>query len=194
MLRVKKDFTVEVNELNLFKIMNPNYDDAIRGHIKDGLKTIIPKVNEMVRPEVHYGYKENKVFVFVTLGDDVDHIAKELWGDDEYFNALLLDHYLTQYLFDLSRAFYRELKQEVLIDNKGLGKRQTPGDELPLEDNKLVMDTLKSLGDFSGTVNDSFVLTPAKSLAYYYNIEDAFSCLNEDLNCQDCNRDTCLMR
>jgi len=182
-------FEIQINEEKIHKIMNPNGDASLKNNISSDLSEIKPVVSKLVDPEGYYTTADQKIYVVVTLGKQIDTYAESLWTQNNYFMAMLHDQLLIQLLFDLSSEMYQHLREQAIFNNHGLSKRLTPGDELDLIDNLSILDHIES----PVKCNEYAVLMPTRSLAYMYLIQDGFEC-NEDINCGCCSNKSCYMR
>ncbi|MCH4887549.1 hypothetical protein EZV73_08195 [Acidaminobacter sp. JC074] len=173
----------------LLKIMNPGHTENIRNEVIKAYNEIYPRLQDLLDLKCYHIKSTEAVYVGITLGNRIDALLDKLWNGDDPFLAMLCDQLLVIILFEASENYYLKLKEDAISHGHGLSRRFTPGDELSLEDNSLITNKLKS----PITTNDYHVLIPQRSLVYKYLIQEHFDAC-EDINCNQCDNQTCHMR
>ncbi|WP_411679899.1 5-methyltetrahydrofolate--homocysteine methyltransferase [Clostridium thailandense] len=136
------------------------------------------------------------VYCIVTMGDKITEKVNEFFSYAKMKEGMVLDAMAASYLFEISSQLFEHIYAKAAEINIGLSRRIAPGDgEIPLWYQKNILDILDSK-DFLGVyVNEDFMLTSLRSMAYVYGADKDKPLSKVDHDCSRCpNKDKCSMR
>lgn len=130
----------------------------------------------------------------VTLGKEIDDIIKHQFEIYNYLEAMMLNALADNILFEATNHLYEILKSKSEKVGKFLSSRFEPGNsEVPMLVQKTLFDNIVPIFELDLIITEGFMLAPAKSLVYYYQLTDEDCSLGIDHDCSSCASD-CLHR
>ncbi len=165
---------------------NPNYLSY-----KEQLIALIKRYEEFLEPK---GYIVNeivnnkpRIHCLVTIGGEVDESINKCFKDFEYFEGMLLNALADNILYEATNALYKILSLEMEKEDLYLSSRYEPGNpEIPMSMQKELYDKIVPKFDLDMIISEGFMLSPSKSLAYYYETTEQDCAYGVDHDCSAC--------
>lgn len=163
------------------------------------LKKLIDKHLDIIEPK-GYVAKESidgiiRVSCIVTLGSEIDTVINKYFETYDFLDAMMMNSLADAILFEATNHLYEHVSNEIRPTGKYLSSRIEPGTsgvEISLQ--KDIYTAITSIYDVDLGITEAFMLTPAKSLAYYYEITDENCSVGIDHDCSECESDKCTQR
>ncbi len=171
-----------------------NYD-SYKGMLADLTKEHLPKIQAK-----GYAYQvehEGKptLFCMVTLGKHMDHATKKAFETYEYLDGVILNALGDVLLFEATNDLYGHIKKEALKLSYYLGHRIEPGGvDVPMSLQKVIYDYVVPAFNLPLGITEGFMLSPTKSVAYYYEMSKEACDSSVDHDCSSCDSIKCPIR
>jgi hypothetical protein len=194
LLEKKVDETLNV----AYTIINPyiSYDFFEFSLDKENLKVIFKEGSLFFGKYIVEQLKqaERAVVALLTIGGEIEKRSADFFSNGDYLTGLIYDAIGSVALYDLKKAFFRELCERARLAGNGLTMGLSPGsDGWPLEDHASVFKLLD--GEAIGvTLKESMMMTPVKSISVVYGIGKELAIPDEDHDCAKCNIKNCQFR
>lgn len=148
-------------------------------------KTGIPQVDSCEKQVVCLMYASRKI----------GHIMEEMTENGDYLECYILNDLSNDLLFNASNQLNKFLTETYEKQEKCLTQKFFPGEgEVPLETQKTLLDIMKEKNNLEVEINDSFMLTPEKSMLYAFGADSANEKRSWEHDCSLCNRTECMFR
>jgi uncharacterized 2Fe-2S/4Fe-4S cluster protein (DUF4445 family) len=135
------------------------------------------------------------VWAAVTLGAPVEDRIQGLFAEGEYLEAMMLDVIADEYLFRMSNLMYEEIIRVCHPLGLKLSCRVTPGDAaMPMAFQQVIFKALRADLNLALDITNSFMLKPVKSMMYLYGADEAFSNIQRNQSCENCENSECTFR
>jgi uncharacterized 2Fe-2S/4Fe-4S cluster protein (DUF4445 family) len=135
------------------------------------------------------------IYCMVTLGPWIDGQIQKHFANYEYLEGMMLNALGDQILYEATNELYEMVKEDVTIEGKFLTIRYEPGNsEIPMEKQKEIFEIINENYELEMYVTEGYMLSPTKSLAYFYGVEADDCSLGIDHDCSSCQSTECKMR
>jgi hypothetical protein len=129
------------------------------------------------------------------LGTPLEDRIQRLFTEGEYLEAMMLDVIADEYLFKMSNVMYDEIIHSCRPLGLKLSCRVTPGDAaMPMAFQKVIFNALQADLNLALDITNSFMLKPVKSMMYLYGADEAFSNIQINQSCENCENPVCTFR
>ncbi len=160
---------------------NPSYDSY--SQLFDQL---VNQYVKEVRPKGYVQIEGQEVRCLVSLGPDCDTWIKDAFNQYMYLEGMILNSLFDCILFEASNELYGLIKDD-LEDQGFLSIRYEPGQEnVSMEMQKYLFDKMDSEFDLDMFITEGYMLSPTKSMVYYYKLEDEDCAHGIDHDCSSC--------
>lgn len=184
-LQIKYDLNT-VLELIDCRSDNPNFLTY-----KDQLKALIERVDGVMKPK---GYvvldsdnEKTKVQCLVSIGKEVEIMTSQLFADYEYLEGMMLNALADTVLFEATNHLFEIINKVVKDEGQYLSSRFEPGNsDVPMSIQKTLFDQIVPEFDLDMIITEGFMLSPAKSLVYYYEVTEEDCTFGVDHDCSLC--------
>lgn len=179
---------------------NPNYETYKEGLIKlidDHIHLFDPKGYAITRETNQYLDESNvmALFCIVTTSENIDAAITEKFNTHEYLDGMLLNSLADNILFEATNDLYTHLKATFEEEDLYLTRRFEPGNEvLPMEYQQDIYDVVVPEFDLKLGITEGFMLSPTKSLAYFYGLGSEDCSFGIDHDCSVCDSADCKQR
>lgn len=207
-MEIIEDFQFKIDKEIVFKSIDCYkdsnvYEEACRLYDKLSLEMhhiIEPKgVIKLTQKKEYYNIAElkNLEYIFyciLTLGNKVSEKIDYFFKNDNYMEGLLLSTMADVLLFEYSN----QLSKKVCIEAKGKGlgltMKLSPGNDLPIQMQKSILDEFNSLEGLNLKVTEGFMLNPVKSLSFIFGADSKLDIKDYSHECSKCIDTKCKMR
>lgn len=209
-MEVVLDFDFKLDKQQVIDTLKSYCETITDEEISSLYEKLLPNLYECVQPSAIFTISEkSKDFVFeaiedykyifyclVTIGDKISEKVNEFFSYAKMQEGMVLDAMATSYLFEISSQLFNHIHSKAKKLGLGLSYRIAPGDgEIPLWYQKNILDELDSKNFLDIYVNEDFMLTSLRSMAYIYGADKNKPLSNVDHDCSRCkNKEQCSMR
>lgn len=170
---------------------NPNYESY-----KGQLIELVEKHRDEMTP---VGYKligeryGNKVVeCLVTLNAPIDGFIASYFAEHFYLEGMMMNALADLVLFNATNQLYDILTDEVSKNSQYLSVRKEPGNtDVDMIVQKAIFDAVVPEFNLEMTITEGYMLSPTKSLVYYYELTDEDCSFGLDHDCSSCDSMTC---
>ena len=141
------------------------------------------------------------VLCFISSKDDISGIVNDLMSSGNYLKGYLLNEMATYIIFNASNEMNNIIKEKSKKLGFKLSKRIAPGDgDFELENQKTILDFLKTELFIDAYITEHNTIIPQKSLLYLYGLKKITpSCKNVvdslmEESCSECSNINCQYR
>ncbi|AZV55844.1 5-methyltetrahydrofolate--homocysteine methyltransferase [Clostridium sp. AWRP] len=204
------DFDFKLNKDQVMQTLK-SYGSIIKNEEMEGLyEKLLPILYENIEPtgifeiekkEDNFNFEAVKnyeyiVYCIITMGDNCTSKVNEFFSYGNMKEGMMLDAMASSYLFELSSQLFSHIYTKVKELHLGLSCRISPGDgEIPLKCQKYILDKLDAENFLNLTVNEDYMLSSMRSMAYIYGADKNIKLSKKDHDCSRCpNRNLCNMR
>ena len=148
---------------------------------------------EQMRPQAALAEHDDLATVFLTLGTYPETRVNELFGQQKYVLASLLNTLCDQMLFQMNHQFTDILQKKLNAEHRYMAERLEPGIDFSPEVQRQRFAPLQSAFP-DVTISASGMLTPAKSMMYCVTLTHQ-ACEQTGLHdCSRCSQKDCIYR
>jgi len=176
---------------------DPNYSEYQKEFIK-----IVEESKSYIHPKGYVIIEEGDthlpepalmtVYCLVSLGEGIDQEVTDKFKDHEYLGGMMLNALADQVLFKASNQLFEYIKEEQELY---LTNRYEPGNsQVPMEKQKIILDKITEVFPVKIVTTEAFMLSPTKSLTYFYGLEETACGLGLDHVCSSCDLVDCERR
>ena len=168
-------------------------DEDRKSLYEEEFETLFDEVKDILFPTGYFisdQLKDEKVvFCLVTLGEEVEKRISYYFNNNEYLKGYYLNSLADFILYAASDQLYTYVCQSVLP--------QKASERIGIDEKELLIwqkdmiDKIREKIDINLTANvtSNYMITPVKSLGYYYKIQEVGSSI--DHSCDNCNNTIC---
>lgn len=134
------------------------------------------------------------IFCIATIGDKVESEIAKLMQDGDYLEALVLNSIADQIVFNITNQVRKIITRSLVEDAVSLTRKFSPGvDQVPMHFQRDIYDRLEAGSLLDLNISPGYMLTPTKSIAFYYGITDKVNdnVLINDHECFCCGDEKC---
>lgn len=209
-MEIVLDFNFKLDKKIVINTLKSYCEGITNEEISSIYETLLPVLYEHVQPAGIFSIDiKDKSFIFdvindfdhivycvVTIGDKITEKVNEFFSYANMKEGMVLDAMATSYLFEISTQLFHHIYEKVKLLGLGLSHRIAPGDgEIPLRYQKNILDALDSKNFLGIYVNEDFMLTSLRSLAYIYGADEHKPLSDVDHDCSRCsNKGFCSMK
>jgi hypothetical protein len=209
-MEVVLDFNFKLDKKIVINTLKSYCETITDEEISSIYETLLPVLYEFVQPTGIFNIDikdkdftfdvindfDHIVYCIVTIGDKITEKVNEFFSYAKMKEGMVLDAMATSYLFEISSQLFDHIYKKVKILGLGLSHRIAPGDgEIPLWYQKNILDALDSKNFLGIYVNEDFMLTSLRSLAYIYGADEHKPLSDVDHDCSRCsNKGFCSMK
>lgn len=180
------DFDFKLNKDQVIQTLK-SYGSIIKNEEMEGLyEKLLPILYENIEPtgifeiqkrEDNFDFEAVKsyeyiVYCIITMGDSCTSKINEFFSYGNMKEGMMLDAMASSYLFELSSQLFNHIYAKVKELHLGLSCRISPGDgEIPLKCQKYILDKLDAENFLNLTVNEDYMLSSMRSMAYIYGAD-----------------------
>lgn len=186
---VVKELGLSFQKERIFKAIGCHRDSDVYEEVENIYNYLTRKIEPLVTPILAYSWnKESReIYVVLTLGNKVDSYIGEFFNKDDYMEGLLVDYMLDSQLFYMEEETTKILEKDANKQGLYLVKKKVPGEDLPLEDQKKILERVDKDKKLGIECTEHYMLNPIKSMSYMYELSQEKSCLGMDHNCHLCH-------
>jgi hypothetical protein len=138
---------------------------------------------------------EHIIYCIFTIGDEISELTDELFINNEFDRAIILDAISTSILFNLSKQLYNRIFEFTAKRNLGLTCRIAPGDgEIDITYQRDIVLQFQNRLDLNFEIVNEYLVKPYKSLTYIFGADGIIKINKEDHRCDNCYNQNCFMR
>lgn len=182
---------------------NPTYEGIVEEY-----KALEQETRDLVEPVALLQFEEIKdplnidgypkgtpaCYVFFTIGDKIKDVSRGYFDKGDYLSGMLVNAIADDYLFQVDDELKNKL--EVICREKGIGvtKRLDVPDEIPMEAQKVVLETTMADAMLDISITEGFMFTIVKSNCYILILSDNPEIMNAGHDCSKCSLKNCKLR
>ncbi len=184
---------------NVLEMAECHKSDSKYETYKVMLEELIAKHIEDVKP-MGYWMSSNvegneALFCMASIGGEIDHIIKSYFDNYQYLEGMMMNAFGDEVLFQATNHLYEYLKDEVSSTSKFLTNRYEPGtSKVSMSMQKEIYDLIVPAFDLDLKITEGFMLSPSKTVAYYYLITNEDCSRGLDHDCSACDSLKCKQR
>ena len=174
-----------------------NYENRLEELIEENLINIQP-VGYIIKDTANEYLPStgiNTIYCLVSLGAWIDLKIKELFEEHEFLDAMMMNALADNILYDATKELYKMLTGEIETKGLFLTSRYEPGNSnVPIEIQKQICDLMVETFNLDLSITEGFMLSPLKSLVYFYGITTKECDPGIDHDCSLCSNISCKFR
>ncbi len=136
----------------------------------------------------------HKIYVVITIGAEIVEEIEHYFQHQKVLEGLMLNCMADDYLCKLEMGACAELVKMSKAKGMGLTTRFVAGDILPIEQQKIIVKKADPLTKLNLAVNESFMISPLKSLALVFGADEKNEIKDVSHFCESCTLEDCNMR
>lgn len=210
MIKFVSDFNIQLDREKIFRIMKCHVDSDAYAEACSVFNKLQSEFSSLIAPKGIFSLTEQLdqlgsiepanrakkiVLAAVTLGTPLEDRIQRLFTEGEYLEAMMMDVIADEYLFKMSNVMYDEIIHSCRPLGLKLSCRVTPGDAaMPMAFQKVIFNALQADLNLALDITNSFMLRPVKSMMYLYGADEAFSNIQINQSCENCENHECTFR
>lgn len=168
-----------------------NYKKELEALIATNQDIIVPK--GYVVPSQVKG--EDALFCMVTLGAAIDGVVAKCFETHDYLGGMMMNALGDVVLFEATNHLYEIIQEGMKNETRFLSTRVEPGtSDADMTMQKTIYDVVVPAFDLDLLITSGYMLSPAKTLAYYYRLTAEDCSLGIDHDCSLCDSTICKQR
>jgi len=153
---------------------------------------IIVKKNSKDFGLKNIAFCEKVVFCFSTIGKEIISWISNKFSDGEYVDGYIINEIANFYVMEATNQMYSYIKNELKKSEYNMTIRFSPGEcGMPLWNQKIIMEELQKEFSVNGKLTESFMISPEKSILFFYGADRNIEELKIDFDCSKCNAKDC---
>ncbi len=192
-------FYVKLNKKNIFEILDIKENTQIYDQSEYIFNELEKLFYKTISPIYIYELKNKKIsvysfsiFVLISIGEKIENVIDSFFKEGEYFKAIMLNCMCDDFLMQTDKIASDEILAYICKKGIGFGERFYPHENASADVMKEIVSALNG-GEWGITVNDNYVLKPAKSIGFIIGAD--YSVNNSPLhNCENCSAKQCIYK
>jgi len=166
---------------------------------KSTMENLSEKYIALIKPIGYVLVDENTVPIriqcFVTVGEAIETVINTCFETHNYLEAMMLNALADRILFGATHHLYELISTHYLEAQKFLSTRFEPGNsDVSMSVQGDIVDSMKREYALDINITEAYMISPMKSLAYYYEISDENCSFGIDHDCSACGAESCHQR
>lgn len=205
---VKEDFHIQINQKEVFQIMNCFEDSSIYEEVLEEYKELEPMVLERIKPKAVLAFSavmeeyapeilpmgSNVLYTIFTVGKEVSKLSETLFAEDEYLKGMLVDSMADNCLFGMEQELKDWIKGACLERKFGVLHRYEAPGNIPMEVQKIGFEECRADEMLELQMTSGYMLSPIKSICQVFRLTEDTNLFYLEHNCRSCNNLKCINR
>ena len=125
----------------------------------------------------------------------INDFVNQLMEQNRLIDSYLVDHLATEIFFNASSQMTGFIEDELAKKSLHLTRRFSPGEgNIDLNIQKTVLDTLQKERDLGIRLSEYLMLTPVKTMLYYFGADSVITPHSTEHDCKNCSSVNCPYR
>lgn len=185
------DFDIKVNKENVLNAVNCFPDSPVYGHVSREYDRLLPAAECLLTPAAYVRFKDDRAYCLITAGQAVSDYSKRLFDSGEGLDGLIVNAIADDFIFAMDSQLSEYIKTECASRNKGIAKRITAPEDMPLE---MQEEIIREIGDCGISLTDGLMFEPVKTCGYILELTDDTAVFNAQHDCSKCKSKNCPRR
>lgn len=169
----------------------PNYQKEFRVLVEENKKYLEPKGYVVIEEEDTYLPSPGLMtaYCIVSLGKKIDEIIASKFADFDYLAGMMLNALTNHLIYKASNQLFKEMKEDQELH---LSSRYEPSvNDIPDDRQKIICDKIVDSFHVDISTTEAFMISPTKTLAFFYGLEETACGLGLDRVCSSCDMEDC---
>lgn len=190
---VFRDFEPRINEEKVFRLLNCQEGSDTYETFREEYEELIPTVTGKMDALALVKTEDEKMYIFLTVGEKLDCLASEYFQQGDYVRGMLADAMADTLLFEIEHQLMAELKEITADMQVGVKARLEAPTDFPMEMQKEILDHTGA-GEFGVSLSSGYMFRPVKSSGFILELTNDMTVFKSQHDCRKCPKKDCPLR
>lgn len=190
---VFRDFTPRINEEKVFRLLNcqkgSDAYETFREEYEDMIPIVVGKMDALALVQA----EDDRMYVFLTVGDKLERLATEYFQQEDYVKGMLADAIADTLLFETEHQLMAELKEITANLQVGVKVRLEAPTDFPMEMQKEILEHTGAK-EFGVSLSSGYMFRPVKSSGFILELTNDVKLFKSRHDCSKCPKTDCPLR
>ena len=190
---VFRDFEPRINEEKVFRLLNCQEGSDTYETFREEYEELIPIVTGKMDALALVKTEDEKMYIFLTVGEKLDCLASEYFQQGDYVRGMLADAMADTLLFEIEHQLMAELKEITADMQVGVKARLEAPTDFSMEMQKEILDHTGA-GEFGVSLSSGYMFRPVKSSGFILELTNDMTVFKSQHDCSKCPKKDCPLR
>lgn len=186
---VFRDFEPRINEEKVFRLLNCQEGSDTYETFREEYEELIPIVTGKMDALALVKTEDEKMYIFLTVGEKLDCLASEYFQQGDYVRGMLADAMADTLLFEIEHQLMAELKEITADMQVGVKARLEAPTDFSMEMQKEILDHTGA-GEFGVSLSSGYMFRPVKSSGFILELTNDMTVFKSQHDCSKCPKKT----
>lgn len=190
---VFRDFLPVIREEKVFQLLKCSEESETYETFREEYRELSPEVKEAMEALAVVCLEEERMYVFLTVGEKISALASSYFNSGDYVKGMLADAMADTLLFEVEHQLMAELKEIAAEWKVGVKARLEAPADLPMEAQKEILEHTKA-EEFGISLSGGYMFRPVKSSGFIPELTEDVSLFKSQHDCSKCPNQECPLR
>jgi Uncharacterized metal-binding protein len=194
---VLDSFDIKISRENVLNLIDCFEDSPIYADVIAEYELILEQAYALLKPQAVLQLGDEKapsIYAVQTVGEGISEYVTSLFNEGNYLGGMITNAMADDMLFQMEREIGLAVKEICKTKKKGVKVRVEAPQDIEMKEQRTIVDKTDSLRLIGVDATESYMLTPVKSTAYIYILDDDETMMNTEHNCDTCSNLECKSR
>lgn len=193
-------FDIKTNTSKVFKIIECGCDNPNYGYIAKVYTSAEDAFLKYFSPIGIYDITNNSfenmshsIYAIMSLGKRVSELITDCFANGDYMKAIILNAICDDYIMQMDKQICKSIEASCREKKLGCSQRYIPFENADPQLQSKIVSQLEA-ENYGITINDSFIISPAKSLGFIVGADKSMAASSIIHNCLKCRQLDCAWR